>query len=44
VQLGLFEYGLLHPVVERLRVMDVDGVTPLQALNLLAELKKQAKG
>ncbi|HEX6369755.1 MAG TPA: hypothetical protein VF006_12620, partial [Longimicrobium sp.] len=44
VQLGLFEIGLPHPVVERLRVMDVDGLTPLQALNLLAELKKAAKG
>jgi DNA mismatch repair protein MutS len=44
VQLGLFEVGLPHPVVERLRVMDVDGLTPLQALNLLAELKKAAKG
>jgi DNA mismatch repair protein MutS len=44
VQLGLFEVGLPHPVVERLRAMDVDGLTPLQALNLLAELKKQAKG
>jgi DNA mismatch repair protein MutS len=44
VQLGLFEVGLPHPVVERLRAMDVDGLTPLQALNLLAELKKAAKG
>lgn len=44
VQLGLFGDGLPHPVVERLRVMDVDGLTPLQALNLLAELKKAAQG
>lgn len=44
VQLGLFEVGLPHPVVERLRAMDVDGLTPLQALNVLAELKKAAKG
>ncbi|HEX2205015.1 MAG TPA: DNA mismatch repair protein MutS, partial [Longimicrobium sp.] len=35
VPLGLFEVGLPHPVVERLRAMDVDGLTPLQALNLL---------
>ncbi|HEX2211172.1 MAG TPA: DNA mismatch repair protein MutS, partial [Longimicrobium sp.] len=44
VQLGLFEAGLPHPVVERLRALDVDGLTPLQALNLLAELKRAAKG
>ena len=44
VQLGLFGDGLPHPAVERLRVLNVDGLTPLQALNLLAELAKSAKG
>jgi DNA mismatch repair protein MutS len=43
VQLGLFEFGLPHPVVERLRVLDVDGLTPLQALNLLSELAKSSR-
>lgn len=43
VQLGLFEFGLPHPVVERLRALRVDELTPLQALNLLAELAKSAK-
>jgi DNA mismatch repair protein MutS len=43
VQLGLFGDGLPHPAVERLRVLKVDELTPLQALNLLAELAKSAK-
>jgi DNA mismatch repair protein MutS len=43
VQLGLFEVGLPHPAVERLRVLKVDELTPLQALNLLAELAKSAR-
>ncbi|HEU0301005.1 MAG TPA: hypothetical protein VFR37_16195, partial [Longimicrobium sp.] len=43
VQLGLFELGLPHPAVERLRALDVDGLTPIQALNLLAELAKSAR-
>ena len=44
LQLGLFEGGAPHPVVERLRGVDVDAVTPLQALNLLAELVRAARG
>jgi DNA mismatch repair protein MutS len=43
-QLVLFEGGLPHPAVERLRKLDVDALTPLQALNLLAELAKLARG
>ena len=43
VQLGLFEVGLPHPAVERLRVLRVDELTPLQALNLLADLAKSAR-
>jgi DNA mismatch repair protein MutS len=31
-----------HPVVKRLRDMDVDGLTPLQALNLLSQLREEA--
>ena len=43
VQLGLFGDGLPHPAVERLRVLKVDELTPLQALNLLADLAKSAR-
>ncbi len=32
-----------HPVVEKLKEIDVDGMTPLEALNRLAELKKEAE-
>lgn len=44
VQLGLFGEALPHPAVERLRVMKIDELTPLQALNLLADLAKSARG
>jgi DNA mismatch repair protein MutS len=43
VQLGLFGPPV-HPAVERLRAVDVNRTTPLQALNLLAELADAAKG
>ena len=43
-QLGLFADAPPEPeVVRRLRDVDVDGMTPLEALNLLAELKREAK-
>jgi len=42
VQLGLFGPPV-HPAVERLRALDVDRTTPLQALNLLAELAQSAR-
>ena len=43
-QLGLFQSPPeLHPVVERLRALDVDALTPLAALNVLAELKKASE-
>jgi len=32
---------LSQPVLERLRELDLDRLTPLEALNLLAELKGQ---
>ncbi len=41
-QLSLF-YGS-HPVVDRLRGAEVDRLTPLEALNLLAELRREAGG
>ena len=42
-QLGLFQPAAeAHPVVQRLRELDVDRLTPLDALNLLASLKRDA--
>jgi len=41
-QLGLFQTAD-HPVIERLRTVDVNTLTPLEALTLLAELKGQAE-
>lgn len=46
-QLMLFDGGErseVSPVVEELKSMDVDGMTPIEALNRLAELKKKAGG
>jgi DNA mismatch repair protein MutS len=42
-QLPLFSTSAPHPVVERLRQLDVDTLTPLQALQLLAELRMVVK-
>jgi DNA mismatch repair protein MutS len=41
-QLTIFT-PLSQPVLERLREMDLDRLTPLEALNLLADLKKQVE-
>jgi DNA mismatch repair protein MutS len=42
-QLGLFQAPAPeHPVVARLRDVDIDRLTPLQALSLLAEFKREA--
>ena len=41
MQLSLFD-GLTHPVVERLRGLDPDELTPLEALGILSELTKEA--
>jgi DNA mismatch repair protein MutS len=46
-QLGLFQVAAApvdDPMVLRLRAVDVDNLTPLQALALLAELKREAGG
>jgi len=32
-----------HPVIDELKALDLDSLTPLQALNLLSELKEKAK-
>jgi hypothetical protein len=45
-QLGLFQEPapapVEHPVLSRLRQADVDNLTPLQALSLLADLRREA--
>jgi len=43
-QLGLFQQPSAeeHPVLKALRAADVDALTPLDALNLLAQLKREA--
>lgn len=44
MQLGLFAPEQEHnPVIERLRTVDPDRLTPLQALSLLAELVQEAR-
>jgi DNA mismatch repair protein MutS len=43
-QLGLFAAAVPHPVVERLRGTDVNTLTPIAALQLLAELAERARG
>jgi hypothetical protein len=45
-QLGLFQTAPAadDPVLLRLKSIDVDNLTPLQALSLLAELKREAGG
>ncbi len=44
-QLGLFHAPSAedHPAVKRLRLIDVDRLTPLEALTVLADLKKEAE-
>jgi DNA mismatch repair protein MutS len=43
-QLALFQPAApSHPVVDRLRQLDVDALTPLEALNLLAALKREVE-
>jgi DNA mismatch repair protein MutS len=45
-QLGLFQVppAVDDPVLGRLKALDIDNLTPLQALSLLAELKREAGG
>ncbi len=42
-QLGLFGSAREHPVVDRLRALDVNHVTPIEALTLLAGLAADAR-
>ena len=41
-QASLFHDGV-HPLIDRLAAIDINQLTPLEALNLLAELCRQAK-
>ena len=41
-QLSLFD-GVAHPVIEKLKKLDISNVTPLQALTMLDELIKQCR-
>ncbi len=43
VQLALFPTGP-HPVIEQLAKLDVDSLTPLEAINILYDLKKKTEG
>ena len=43
-QLPLFQGAEPDPVVEDLRALDVDRLTPLEALNRLSELQRRARG
>ncbi len=40
-QLSFFGTGAKHPILEELKGLDVDGLTPRDALNLLGEWKKK---
>ncbi|HQX82778.1 MAG TPA: hypothetical protein PKW63_13525, partial [Vicinamibacterales bacterium] len=42
-QLGLFQSAPdTHPIVDRVKALDLERMTPIDALNLLAELKREA--
>ncbi len=43
-QLSFFQTPIDHPVVERLRGLDVNRITPMDALRLLDEFAAQARG
>jgi hypothetical protein len=43
-QLALFAPAPPHPVVERLKALDVNAMTPLQAIALLGQLADEARG
>ena len=40
-QLSLFDFSGPHPVVERIKALDLDNMTPMQALKVLHQLKKE---
>lgn len=42
-QLTLFDIPMMHPAVEKLRQIDANRLTPIEALAMLAELQRDAK-
>jgi len=42
MQLSLFD-GVAHPAVEKLKKIDINSLTPVEALNILAELANECK-
>ncbi|MCR4716795.1 MAG: DNA mismatch repair protein MutS [Lachnospiraceae bacterium] len=40
-QMSLFDFAGPNPVVERIKALDVDNLTPMQALKILSELKRE---
>jgi hypothetical protein len=42
-QLSFFGKGGTHPVLEELKNLELDDLTPREALNLLAEWKKKTR-
>lgn len=44
LQLSLFSAPADHPVVETLRALQIEELTPIEALTLLYELQRQARG
>jgi len=41
-QMGLFNERASHPMMDELRALDLDRLTPIEALNRLADLKRRA--
>ena len=39
-QLSLFDFSGPNPVIERIKALDIDNMTPMQALKVLSELKR----
>ena len=40
-QLSLFDFSGPNPVIERIKALDIDNMTPMQALKVLHQLKKE---
>lgn len=40
-QLSLFDFSGPNPVIERIKALDIDNMTPMQALKVLSELKRE---
>ena len=40
-QMSLFDFSGPNPVIERIRALDLNNITPMQALKILSELKHE---